>query len=221
MSVISPPEYPSLLGQVIFLAGPIQGALDWQSEAIRLVNDRTHVANPRRVFHEGTFDEQVDWETRWLKRAGRNGTILFWLANQATEHPERVYAQTTRFELGEWLARKALGGENALSKIVVGIDSKFQGARYIRHRIAENFPDVGVYDNLEATVEAAVPADGHGGESRYWEEFHRLWTSTGDNPGYDKSKWTALEKRLLATGRAGATENVHFVLDEARRLARR
>ncbi len=46
--LVLPPNDPEVTGPVIFLAGPIQGALDWQAEAIRQLGDRAHVANPRR-----------------------------------------------------------------------------------------------------------------------------------------------------------------------------
>src|SRR5579884_2152272 len=53
---------------VIFLAGPIQGTGDWQSEARRLIHARRPeviVASPRRAYLPGEFDygKQVDWET--------------------------------------------------------------------------------------------------------------------------------------------------------------
>lgn len=60
---------------VIFLAGPIQGAPDWQSEAtgiIRAKRKNIIIASPRKEYLPGDFDygAQVDWETFHLRRAG-------------------------------------------------------------------------------------------------------------------------------------------------------
>lgn len=152
--LISPPDDPVVVGPVIFLAGPIQGALDWQAEAIRQIGDRTHVANPRRrEFPANAFDEQVQWEGRWLHRAAQDGVILFWLAAEHEHRCDRAYAQTTRFELGEWTSAAA----NDFSiRVVVGCDEAFPGIQYIRQRLAEMFPGQPLHPTLEATVEEAV-----------------------------------------------------------------
>src|SRR4051812_20568877 len=101
---LQPPEIIQTDGPIIFLAGPIQGAPDWQSTAAALIHDldpSVVVASPRRDYPEGTFvyEHQVDWETHYLRTAGRSGVIAFWLAGQTVETPGRAYAQTTRFEL--------------------------------------------------------------------------------------------------------------------------
>jgi hypothetical protein len=139
--MITPPDDPPISGPVIFLAGPIQGAKDWQAEAARLIGERTHVANPRRpVFPEGAFDEQVWWESRWLARAT---VILFWLAAEHEHRCDQAYAQTTRFELGEWMAK-------APERVVVGGEASFTGLRYLRAR------GISVHETLDATIEEAV-----------------------------------------------------------------
>lgn len=148
LMVIVPPYYTIGDGPTIFLAGPIQGAPNWQAEAMRMIAGQANVASPRRTWSKpDQFEEQVEWETFWLTLCAKQGIILFWLANQVTEHPERVYAQTTRFELGEWITK--LDG-----KIALGIDSEFQGARYIRHR-AKHF-GTPIFDTLGKTVMHAV-----------------------------------------------------------------
>jgi hypothetical protein len=67
--------------------------------------------------------------------ASETGVILFWLANEETHFCDRAFAQTTRFELGEWLAKSIHAFNN---NVVVGIDTKFSGAGYIKHRIEKN-----------------------------------------------------------------------------------
>ena len=153
--VITPPDNPTLDDSdppVVFLGGPIQGAPDWQAKAIELLGDKLIVANPRRAIIDPAtfnFEEQVDWETQWLYEAARSGCIVFWLCNQETEHPERVYAQTTRIELGEWVHRSRLEWGR---RVVIGIDSNFPGAKYIRYRFRK---EAAIFSTLEETVEHA------------------------------------------------------------------
>lgn len=159
--VLSPPDLTPLAGPLVFLAGPIQGAPDWQTDAVALLHalaPHLVVANPRRRYPPGTFeyDRQVDWETHHLRHAGRCGVILFWLAAEAVHDCGRSYAQTTRFELAEWAVRHQRDG----AKLVVGIDAGFSGARYVRRRLAQDCPAVPVVDTLSETCRLAVAACG-------------------------------------------------------------
>jgi hypothetical protein len=155
--LVTPPEIVEIDGPLIFLAGPIQGALDWQSQAASLIHDldpNITVASPRKQYPEGRFvyEKQVDWETHFLRRAGRSGVIAFWLAAQAIETPGRSYAQTTRFELAEWKMRHEYEG----AKLAIGIDEGFGNARYIRRRFTQDAPDVPITDSLEGLVRSAI-----------------------------------------------------------------
>ena len=60
--------------------------------------------------------------------------------------------ETTRLELGEWMAHARLSG----APLVVGIEAGFTGGRYIRHRLGQEWPEVRVQDTLEATCREAV-----------------------------------------------------------------
>ena len=155
--LIQPSEVVETDGPVIFLAGPIQGAPDWQTTAAGFIHDADPsiiVASPRRDYPEGTFvyEKQVDWETHFLRTAGRTGVIAFWLAAQVEETPKRSYAQTTRFELGEWKKTHEYEG----TKLTVGIEEGFGNARYIRHRFSQDAPEVKIVDSLEETMRNAV-----------------------------------------------------------------
>lgn len=155
--VLTPPEIVETEEPVIFLAGPIQGAPDWQSVAARLIHDinpRIIVASPRKDYPEGTFvyERQVDWETHTLRAAGRYGVIAFWLAAQTEETPGRSYAQTSRFELAEWKMRHEYEG----IKLTIGIEEGFGNARYIRRRFAQDAPDVAIVDSLQEMAQNAV-----------------------------------------------------------------
>src|SRR5688500_2374671 len=174
MIITAPAGLPAT-GAVIFLAGPIiRGAEAWHDRAIALLQQlapSVHVANPLRDpaasaqlwnpredaavagdFPEQAYNEQLDWETRYMRRAGEHGAVLFWLAREREHNCERGHAQTTRFELAEWKERAARGGV----RVVVGIEPGFTGARYIRRRFAQDCPHVPVLDTLEATCRAAV-----------------------------------------------------------------
>lgn len=155
---LQPPEIVSTENRpLIFLAGPIQGGPNWQPKAawqIHDINEMIIVASPRKDYAEGEFiyEKQVDWERHYLREAGRSGVILFWLANQTEETPGRPYAQTTRYEIGEWMAKHQSQG----SKLVIGIEHGFSNERYIRRRQSEDYPSIPIFDNLAATVKAAT-----------------------------------------------------------------
>lgn len=136
----------------LFLAGPIQGSADWQKEAYQHLSNLWKpldgvltVCNPRRSIETGfQYNQQVDWETCHLQLASQ-GVILFWLAKEKDHYCDRAYAQTTRFELGEWLSK-------APNSVIIGIEEGFTGAKYIRHRM----PQVKIYTSLLETCEAAI-----------------------------------------------------------------
>jgi hypothetical protein len=155
--LLLPPTVVPFEGPLVFLAGPIQGAPDWQSEALRLLANAAptlHVASPRRAYLPGEFDyaAQVDWETRHLRRAAERGVVLFWLAREVLSHPGRAYAQTTRFELAEWKVRHERDG----AKLVVGIENGFTGERYIRRRLSQDCPAVPLVDSLAEACRLAA-----------------------------------------------------------------
>ena len=154
--VYVPPEAVSDDQNIVFLAGPIQGAPDWQAEAISVftsLKPDITIASPRRETFEGvSYDEQVDWETDNLRRAGRSGVIMFWLAKEQEHLPDRAYAQTSRAELFEWKIRHERDG----SKIVIGVQEGFSGAKYIRKRFGQDCPDVPVLSSLEETCKKVL-----------------------------------------------------------------
>jgi len=155
---IQPPEIVQLdTDRVIFLAGPIQGAPDWQSEAaktIHSIDSSIVVASPRKAYKpdEFVYEKQVDWETHFLRLSGKNGVVIFWLPKQIAETPGRSYAQTTRFELAEWKMRHEHDG----SRIIIGIQDGFGNERYIRRRFGQDDPDVVITDSLEDLCRRAV-----------------------------------------------------------------
>lgn len=153
---------------VIFLAGPIQGAADWQTFAINLIaqnlpdqqRNPIEICNPRTTgtWH-GDYEGQVDWETKHLQRAYNNGIIVFWLAKQETHYCERPHGQTSRFEIGEWFGKASLYPHEADYKqyrFAVGIEPGFTNERYITRRFKQIWPDFQIPNTLEDTVKLAM-----------------------------------------------------------------
>ena len=165
--VLLPVRDPDVEGPVVFLGGPIQGADDWQAEAINrmhldplmghvtYVNPRSTPAGDQPVNVDFHYEGQVDWESRWLNRASQKGVVMFWMAPEDNHFCHRAYGQTSRWELAEWKER--LKGTHPWPgpPLVVGIDPGFPGGRYMRLRLSQDLPHLRVLSTLEETVTAA------------------------------------------------------------------
>ena len=137
---------------VVFLAGPITGAPNWQPEVTNLLKQYSEsnyvIANPRRqettsgYFNDYEFSEQVDWEIKHLQYADQKGAILFWFPKEEFSVPTRDYAQTSRFELGYFVRNNPY--------IFIGIESGFPGERYIKYMLPKyrDFLPI-IVDNLD------------------------------------------------------------------------
>jgi hypothetical protein len=138
------PPVPVWIGdekKAVFLAGPIQGAPNWQSNAIEIFTElpgrigELHALNPRREgqFNPDDYKDQVFWEQDNIVRAIRQGVVLFWLQakDDSIAYPEgREYAKTTKKELGMAVGQLLLG--NAVD-IAFGIDPELEDQeRYFR-----------------------------------------------------------------------------------------
>lgn len=157
LQLILPPEYPECSKPIVFLAGPIGGAPDWQSNAIQWFQNHgtdIAVASPRKEYHKGEyiFEKQVDWETHYLRKASQNGVILFWLALEQAHSCDRPFAQTSRFELGEWKSKH----EQTDCKLVVGIEQGFSNSEYIQRRLSQDCPNIPVCQSLEETCAKTI-----------------------------------------------------------------
>jgi hypothetical protein len=162
MPVVRPLDYPEIEGPLLFLAGPIRSARDWQQDAIEQISalvPKLWVASPRRVegieldaqLDDDEYTAQVNWENHHRHLAANYGVTLFWLAREDRHICRRAFAQTTRYELPETVAWHRYEG----ARVVIGIEEGFSGARYIRRRVSE-YPGIALLDNLHETCLEAV-----------------------------------------------------------------
>lgn len=179
MTVFRPPNYvpAGRDTRIIFLGGPIQGAEDWQANAIdilhRTMGPDTIIASPRsgmwskdlpEAEKQPLYMEQLHWEHVHLDRALHSGVVMFWLAKESDPIPGRAYAQTSRIELGAILGYKAGLARRKLfiprtlmmpiDSLVVGADSEFSGRRYIRELVDHH--GRALHSSLEKTCSEAA-----------------------------------------------------------------
>lgn len=151
--------------KLVFLAGPIFGTNDWQKQATDVLyrlNPQIAIANPRcdEIMHLNNEDENwaihVEWATAHLRLSSAFGGIMFWLAPQTEHYCEKPFAQTTRFELAEWIThykyRKIHAPERPLN-IVLGIHDDFPGRDYIVHRVFNDCREFVIATTLEETCQ--------------------------------------------------------------------
>jgi len=144
--------------KIVFLAGPIKGAPNWQADAIKDLADLdVYVANPRREnVLNFNLDLQVNWESRFLAAAD---VIMFWIPPKVADIAGRDYAQTSRFELAEWMAKTNYN--HTRKQVVVGIDDAFFGKSYIVKRLqAENVPVYSTYTETLSKVRSLLKSGG-------------------------------------------------------------
>ena len=144
---------PNIKIKKVFLAGPIQGAPDWHEKMMEELKDENIIiASPKRAKDKNfNYDEQVDWETNNLESAD---IIIFYLAKEKEVIPGRSYAQTSRFELGENLARIHYCKTN--QKVIVYGEEGFFGLSYLKLKIeSDKYHDfASYYSNREEFLKA-------------------------------------------------------------------
>lgn len=132
-------------GFTVFLAGPMKGAPKWQRTVPKIAEsigiDGVTWLNPYRCQRWVTWREQVAWETQGLRDSD---VALFWIPNQETEVEGRDYAQTTRMELLENLARG--------KRVILGIDDDIRAADYMKYK-AKSYGVRKIHKTLEGCLE--------------------------------------------------------------------
>lgn len=172
VKVLRAPEYDKVStfeeneDVVVFLAGPIQGAEEWQESFVEKIQKEFKdiklkknivIASPRRLEkpdkNKFDYDEQVDWESFYLDKASKQGIVVFWMPVAKEKIEGRSYAQTTRFEIGEWWAK---GQKIDNFSIVVGAQKDFDGTRYVEKKFKEKFKDFELHSNEKQMIEEIV-----------------------------------------------------------------
>ncbi|MDD5710854.1 MAG: hypothetical protein PHV43_02015 [Candidatus Colwellbacteria bacterium] len=169
------PLQPTTDSPLFFLAGPIRGGGDWQSQmADQILNQEpsAHIACPSRWdsthrlarhFHQPfsqANNRQLMWERHYLKQAGLEpnvpGCVIFWLGRESVTNPHpgpEPYAMDTRREIGKFTAFMEIMDV----RMVVGGDRGFYGLDVILFELSEvlgkPFP---FYETIEDVVAQAV-----------------------------------------------------------------
>lgn len=150
--IIETPDAP-----IVFLAGPVQGTLDWQQRAadqLLASNVPMDVVSPRgnlELYEKPSVwldnDQQTPWEKHHLRLARDKGCLAMWIAAQEFETPGRVFAQTSRIELGRiagWM------DYNSDIRFAFGIDPDYAGGnRTYFEEICGEF-DLTVHSTIES-----------------------------------------------------------------------
>jgi len=141
----------------IFLAGGISNCPDWQSDVIRMLDDKLErhdilVINPRRIgdLARDTNDavEQIKWEIAYIKYTMY---FLFWF-------PEETVCPITLFELGK--IAQMLSNEqsdyNGTDYISIGIHPNYSRKLDIETQLPYILPDIQFQYSLEDLVDDII-----------------------------------------------------------------
>lgn len=166
--IIIPKTYVEKLdAPLIFLAGPIRSAPNWQDKAIEILFSQEPnliIASPRRgirenIFkylvtdNENYFPRQRTWERHYLNIASKTGAILFWLPGEAEHDCEKAYGAMTRIELGQWMTRYSFDKN---IRFCIGSDGKFSELDTIKYDLSIDAPDKRIINTLEETCKETI-----------------------------------------------------------------
>lgn len=166
--VIIPNTYVSdLKTPLIFLAGPIRGAPNWQDKAVEFLLSQEPnliVASPRRGIRnkiapyiakgdENHFSRQREWERYYLDIASKTGAIMFWLPGEKNHKCSKVYGATTRVELGQWMTAYRY---DKSTRFCVGSDGNFHELRTIEYDLKMDAPEKEIKKTLNETCIEAL-----------------------------------------------------------------
>lgn len=143
----SPSPITQKTGWTVFLAGPMKASpRGWRNKLVREAGDMgmeniTFLSPRFTTMHQPS--NQVEWETQGLRMCD---VVLFWIPNKdpKADLGSRVYAETTKMELAENLARG--------KKIILGIDSEISGARHMKF-LAKRYGLKKVHSSMEGCLE--------------------------------------------------------------------
>jgi len=204
----------------VFLGGPIQGAPNWQPNICNDLSGYKNlvVTNPRRKSLDKSkfnFDEQVKWETEYLNEAD---ILIFWIPKEEEKIEGRMYGQTTRFEIGEWISK-------CNKKIIIGIDEEFPMKKYIKNRLEKdyNVKVLNTYKEVLNEVKNKIDflsnskpdtfftSDEHFGSKRTLDLSKRPFTSVEEMNQYMVNCWNSVVKPNDTVYNLGDFGNYSFI----------
>lgn len=157
----SPNVITEKTGWMVFLAGPMKASpRGWRNKLVRAatemgMNNITFIS-PRYTTMRMPSN-QVQWETQSLRMCD---VALFWIPNKdpKAELGTRVYAETTKMELAENIARG--------KKIILGIDTEINGTRHMkflakRYGVKVHTSMEGCLAELKEWIETSEPKEHH------------------------------------------------------------
>lgn len=123
----------------VFLAGGISNCINWQAEAVKLLEYIDFiVVNPRRADFDITDSkcstEQIEWEHKHLQLCE---SILFWF-------PKETLCPITLFEYGKYLVSD--------KKLVVGCHPEYARALDLDVQTRLERPELKVHRNLSRVI---------------------------------------------------------------------
>ncbi|MBI2124207.1 hypothetical protein HYT92_00275 [Candidatus Pacearchaeota archaeon] len=212
--VIIPRTYVrELTAPLIFLAGPIRCAPNWQDEAIEILFSQEPnliIASPRRGVRdkiacyiapgdETYFSRQRAWERHYLDIASKTGAILFWLPGEAEHDCNKEYGAMTRVELGQWMTNYRNQKNNVPPHLLrCGLQGHlFLGCSEIKSsKLRPNSKECGYNFGHNENVRFCIGSDGN------FSELHTIkYDLKLDAPGKEISKTleeTCMEALRLA-----------------------
>ena len=157
----SPTKITEKTGWTVFLAGPMKASpRGWRNKLVKAATemgmDNITFISPRYTTMRMPSN-QVEWETQGLRMCD---VALFWIPNKdpKAELGTRVYAETTKMELAENIARG--------KKIILGIDSEISGTRHMkflakRYGVKVHTSMEGCLAELKEWIEKSEPKEHH------------------------------------------------------------
>lgn len=154
-------EMPETITRSIFLAGPTPRNPDevssWRPDALKILEDKgfdvVFVPEPRDGKFKSSYDDQVEWEEKYLNIAD---CIVFWVPrdlNLDSKGYPKMAAFTTNVEWGVW-------GDSG--KVVLGFPEDAQKNSYLKYYAGKYKVPVAI--TLTETLENALELLGDGAE---------------------------------------------------------
>lgn len=177
----SPNVITEKTGWMVFLAGPMKASpRGWRNKLVKAatemgMNNITFIS-PRYTTMRMPSN-QVQWETQGLRMCD---VALFWIPNKdpKAELGTRVYAETTKMELAENIARG--------KKIILGIDSEISGTRHMKF-LAKRYGIKKVHTSMEGCLE----------ELKAWIEKQKPKVHYIAAPGFDSKEQLAAHPEFV------------------------